>query len=83
MTAITPIGLNRKQAAAYIGISPTLFDQLVADGRMPCPIEINKRRIWDRAEVEKSFRALKNAGDDALGSDQDDNPESDWEDAVA
>jgi hypothetical protein len=28
-------GLRREQAARYIGIGPTKFDQLVDDGRMP------------------------------------------------
>ena len=74
--AILPIGLNRKEAAAYIGVGTTLFDRMVADGRMPCPIEINSRRVWDRQEIENHFRALKDGG--ASGA-PDDDPESDWE----
>src|SRR5215468_8792122 len=40
-------GLNREQAAFYVGISPTKFDELVKDGRMPKPKRIDNRRIWD------------------------------------
>ena len=72
---VTPIGLNRKEAATYIGVGTTLFDRMVADGRMPCPIEINSRRVWDRQEIENHFRALK----DGASGTPDDDPESDWE----
>ena len=38
--ALPPRGLSRLEAAAYIGVSPTLFDMLVKDGRMPEPKRI-------------------------------------------
>ena len=40
---IQPRGLSRVEAADYIGVSPTTFDKLVADGRMPAPKQINSR----------------------------------------
>lgn len=85
MLALAPIGLSRSQAAEYIGVGATLFDKMVSDGRMPDPIAINSRRVWNRLEVEKSFEALKYAdAPPASGSDiLDDNPEDDWEDAEA
>ncbi len=45
-------------AAKYIGVSPSLFDQLVSDGRMPKPKAINSRRVWDRLQVDEYFSAL-------------------------
>ena len=51
-------GLSREQAAAYVGVSAGLFDQLVADDRMPAPRLAGRRRIWDRAEVDAAFAAL-------------------------
>jgi len=30
-------GLSRVESAIYVGVSPTLFDQMVKDGRMPAP----------------------------------------------
>ena len=33
-------GLSRTQAAAYIGLSPSLFDMMVADGRTPGPTRL-------------------------------------------
>jgi predicted DNA-binding transcriptional regulator AlpA len=52
------IGLDRIEAAEYVGVGTTLFDQMVADGRMPKPKVINSRRIWYRPELEKAFAQL-------------------------
>jgi predicted DNA-binding transcriptional regulator AlpA len=57
-TDLTPRGLDRDQAAAYLGISPTLFDKLVARGHMPRPRQIGGRRVWDRHELDSAFSAL-------------------------
>ena len=56
--SLPPRGLSRVQAAAYVGISPTLFDQMVADGRMPKPVRINARTVWDRVKLDEAFAAL-------------------------
>lgn len=55
-----PRGLSRKESARYIGISPTLFDQLVIDGRMPKPKRINSRTLWDREELDIAFEEFPN-----------------------
>lgn len=57
-SSLPPRGLSRVQAAAYIGISPTLFDALVNDKRMPKPKRINGRVVWDRLELDEAFAAL-------------------------
>ncbi len=56
--SLPPRGLSRAEAAAYIGISPTLFDELVSDGRMPKPKLVNSRTVWDRARIDVAFDAL-------------------------
>ena len=53
-----PRGLNRLEAARYIGVSPTTFDKLVTDGRMPRPKEIGARRVYDRAQLDSAFDAI-------------------------
>lgn len=53
-----PRGLSREQAARYIGIGVTFFDQLVADKRMPPPKIINSRKVWDRLDLDEAFREL-------------------------
>lgn len=55
---IIPRGLRRVDAAAYICISPSLFDEMVRDGRMPGPRMINSRTVWDRFELDEAFDAL-------------------------
>lgn len=66
-----PRGLSRTEAARYVGISPTLFDELVKDGRMPGPRRINSRAVWDRAEVDIFFEALPTSEPDSKASDWD------------
>ena len=55
--SLSPRGLSREQAAAYVGISPSLFDTLVKDGRMPAPKRINSRTVWDRLQLGALFNS--------------------------
>lgn len=64
--SLPPRGLRREEAAAYIGISPGLFDMMVNDGRMPKPKQINARRVWDRMEMDLAFGALPSVDDEAM-----------------
>jgi predicted DNA-binding transcriptional regulator AlpA len=50
--------MSRIQDAAYIGVSPSLFDVMVKDGRMPRPKRINARTVWDRLAIDRAFEAL-------------------------
>jgi hypothetical protein len=63
-TSLPPRGLSRVQSAAYIGVSPTLFDEMVEDGRMPRPTRINARTVWDRLKLDEAFAALSDDRDD-------------------
>jgi hypothetical protein len=51
-------GLSRDESAMYIGISAGKFDELVADGRMPAPVKIDCRRVWDLRALDLAFDAL-------------------------
>jgi hypothetical protein len=55
---VMPRGLSRIQAAEYIGVSASLFDEMVRDGRMPGPKCINCRRVWDVRQLDSAFAAL-------------------------
>jgi hypothetical protein len=56
------------QAAFYVGVSPTLFDRLVAAGTMPKPIRLTTkakdgrdtrgRVLWDARKLDAAFDAL-------------------------
>jgi predicted DNA-binding transcriptional regulator AlpA len=56
--SLAPRGLSRTEAAAYVGVSPSLFDAMVKDGRMPRPKRINSRTVWDRHLLDQAFEAL-------------------------
>ena len=56
--SLPPRGLSRVEAAAYIGVSASLFDEMVKDGRMPRPKRINARTIWDRKRLDVAFDAI-------------------------
>ena len=60
--SLPPRGLSRVHAAAYIGVSPSLFDGMVADGRMPPAKRINVRNIWDRLQLDEAFTVLRDPG---------------------
>ena len=56
--SLAPRGLSRVQSAEYIGVGPTKFDELVADGRIPRPTRIDGRNVWDRVKLDEGFAAL-------------------------
>ncbi len=53
-----PRGLCREEAARWVGIGMTKFDELVADGRMPRPKKVDGRTIWDRYALDQAFSEL-------------------------
>jgi predicted DNA-binding transcriptional regulator AlpA len=60
--SLVPRGLSRVEAAIYVGVSPSLFDIMVKDRRMPGPKRINSRAVWDRYELDGAFEALPDEG---------------------
>jgi predicted DNA-binding transcriptional regulator AlpA len=62
-------GLSRVEAAEYIGVSPTLFDRAVRDGKMPKPYQLYGRVLWDIRKIDAAFTALDREGtaDDPWG----------------
>ncbi len=61
-----PCALSRVQSAVFICVGTTKFDEMVADGRMPKPKQVDGRKIWGRLELLEAFAALP--------SDEDTNP---------
>jgi hypothetical protein len=51
------------EAAAYVGVSPTKFDAMVKDGRMPRPKRIDGRIVYDRVRIDIAFAALPGDSD--------------------
>lgn len=69
-------GLNRKEAASYIGVGVSLFDRMVKDGRMPKPKPVDRRLIWDKVQLDAYFDALPNEGEKPR-------PKTNWQDVRA
>jgi predicted DNA-binding transcriptional regulator AlpA len=61
----TSRGRSREQAAAYIGVGETKFDQMVSDGRMPQPRVIDGRVVWCVYEIDDFFDRLPRRGETA------------------
>jgi len=64
--AYPPRGMGREEAARYVGVGTTLFDEMVADGRMPKPKTVNSRVIWDRVAIDQAFTDLDNKRENSL-----------------
>jgi predicted DNA-binding transcriptional regulator AlpA len=58
------LGMSRTEAAAYIGVSPSKFDEMVMDGRMPPPKRIDTRCVWDSRQLSSAFDKLPGGADD-------------------
>ncbi|HEX4302893.1 MAG TPA: hypothetical protein VHZ78_08865 [Rhizomicrobium sp.] len=55
---IEPRGLRRENAARYLGISPSKFDEFVGDGRLPGPKQLDGCVVWDRHRLDDAFEAF-------------------------
>lgn len=55
---ITPRGLRRIDAAAYVGVSPSKFDEWVLDGRMPAGKAVDGCVLWDIRALDAYFDAI-------------------------
>lgn len=62
LIAYPPRGLGRVEAARYVGVGTTKFDEMVADRRMPKPCQIDGRTVWDRVELDIAFSELPHQG---------------------
>ena len=51
-------GLSRVKAAAYLGISPSKFDQMRAGGRIGSARLIDSRKVFDVRMLDEVFEAL-------------------------
>lgn len=59
--AYVPRGLRRTDAARYVGVSPTTFDEWVAAGLMPEPIRVGGVVVYDSRAIDVAFDGLGGA----------------------
>jgi predicted DNA-binding transcriptional regulator AlpA len=62
---LPPRLINREAAAAYVNVSPSKFDELVRDGRMPRPRCIDRRKAWDTRQLDAAIDDLPFDGGDS------------------
>lgn len=62
---LPPRLICREAAAEYAGISPSKFDEMVRDGRMPRPRRIDSRVLWDVNALNRSIDNLPGGDDGA------------------
>ena len=68
---LPPRLISREASAAYLNVSPTKFDEMVRNGRMPSPKRvIGRRRAWDVRELDAAIDRLPTDEDVAPGSDE-------------
>jgi len=65
--------LSRFEAAAYIGVGPTTFDRMMADGFMPGPKRVYARVLWDVRALDAAIDCLPSGGDSSDATDSDAN----------
>ncbi len=51
-------GLDREEAAIYVGVTLATFDQMVNDGSLPKPSEFNGEFVWDLVQLDRAFDRL-------------------------
>jgi hypothetical protein len=60
-----PRGLSREDAARWIGVSPSKFDEMRKDGRIGPAKLIDGRKVWDIRMLDDAFDALPSEGGEA------------------
>jgi predicted DNA-binding transcriptional regulator AlpA len=57
--AYPPRLMDLDRSAAYVGFGRTKFMELVAQGKMPQPIDVDGNPRWDRHELDAAVDDLK------------------------
>lgn len=60
-----PLGLSLEEAAAFLGLSASLFARAVKEQMMPRPRRIFGRLVFDADEIIAAYRRLPREGDSA------------------
>ena len=59
---IERLAYRRDEAATVLGISPSLFDEWVKDGRMPKPVRVGGCVLWGASALSTAWAALEAGG---------------------
>jgi predicted DNA-binding transcriptional regulator AlpA len=64
-----PRGLRHPEAANYVGMKLTKFDNMVSDGRMPKPRRVDTVVVWDKHELDAAFDELPRDNETPLNTE--------------
>jgi predicted DNA-binding transcriptional regulator AlpA len=51
-------GLDHDEAAIFVGVTARAFDQMVTDGRLPPPVELEGEFVWDLVQLDRAMDRL-------------------------
>jgi predicted DNA-binding transcriptional regulator AlpA len=51
-------GLDHDEAAVFIGVTVATFDQMVDEGRLPQPVDLNGEIVWDMVQLDRAADRL-------------------------
>jgi predicted DNA-binding transcriptional regulator AlpA len=51
-------GLDHDEAVIFVGVSESTFDNMVDDGRMPKPVELDGEVVWDLVQLDRAMDRL-------------------------
>ena len=60
-------GLRRDEAAAYVGLSPSTFDNMVRVGKLPMPKKWGSASVWDMHRLDQRVHEERFVEGDAAG----------------
>jgi len=63
-------GLSRIEAAIYLGLSPSKFDEMRKSGRISPPRLADGRKLWDVLDLDRDFETFPVEG--ANSEDEED-----------
>jgi predicted DNA-binding transcriptional regulator AlpA len=59
-----PAMLSRQLAAGYCGLSVAAFEREVTAGRLPLPVKLGNRELWNKAKVDAALERIASGEDD-------------------
>jgi predicted DNA-binding transcriptional regulator AlpA len=51
-------GLDHDEAAVFVGVTFQTFDRMVAEGRLPKPVELYGEIVWDLVQLDRAMDRL-------------------------
>lgn len=60
--AYPPRFMGRSEAARYMAVGITAFDELVAEGTLPQPKRVKSKAVWDRVDLDLAASAIPEDG---------------------